>query len=60
MSVDLTQLSGTVQARWYDPSNAMYSAIAGSPFPNQGTHDFASPGSNHDGDPDWVLVLEAQ
>jgi hypothetical protein len=56
----MAQLAGTVDARWYDPSNGAYKAIPGSPFPNQGTQDFASPGNDQDGDPDWALVLEAQ
>jgi hypothetical protein len=60
LTVDMAQLAGTVDARWYDPSNGAYKAIPGSPFPNQGTQDFASPGNDQDGDPDWALVLEAQ
>jgi hypothetical protein len=60
ITVDLVQLAGAAAARWYDPSNGTYSGITGSPFGNLGTHSFATPGSNHDGDPDWVLVLEVQ
>jgi hypothetical protein len=59
LGVDLAQLAGSVTARWYDPSNGTYSAIQGSPFANQGSHSFTTPGKNHDGDPDWVLVLES-
>jgi hypothetical protein len=55
----MSKLAGPTTARWYDPSRGSYSAIAGSPFPNSGSQDFTPPGPNGDGDPDWVLVLEA-
>jgi len=58
VTIDMTRLSGPVTARWFDPANAAYIAIAGSPFSNTGTQTFAAPGRNHDGDGDWVLVLE--
>jgi hypothetical protein len=59
VTVDMTKLSGATTARWYDPSNGSYTAIAGSPFPNTGARNFTPPGNNSGGDPDWVLVLEA-
>jgi hypothetical protein len=59
ITVDMTKLSGTVTARWYDPTNGNYVAIAGSPFPNTGSRQFTPAGSNSDGSGDWVLVLEA-
>jgi len=59
ISVDMTTLAGPVRVRWYDPASGTYTSIAGSPLANAGTYDFATPGKNHDGDPDWVLVLEA-
>ena len=58
LTIDMTRLSGQVTARWFDPANAAYVAIAASPFSNSGTQTFAAPGRNHDGDGDWVLVLE--
>jgi len=58
--VDMTKLSGPTTARWYDPAAGTFTVIAGSPFPNTTTHDFDTPGSNADGNGDWVLVLEAQ
>ena len=58
ITVDLTQLRGPAAAQWYDPSCGRYSAIAGSPFANSGTHVFIPPRHNADGDDDWVLVLE--
>lgn len=59
VTVALTQLSGMVTARWYDPSNGTFTAIAGSPFSNTGAQNFTPPGTNSEGSPDWVLVLEA-
>jgi hypothetical protein len=58
LTIDMTRLSGPVTARWFDPANAAYAAIDGSPFANTGTQTFTAPGHNHDGDGDWVLVLE--
>ena len=59
VTVDMSQLSGSVTARWYDPSAGTFAAVAGSPFPNSGLLIFTAPGINADGDQDWVLVLEA-
>ncbi len=59
ITVDLTKLSGTVTARWYDPTTGAYSTVAGSPFANTGTQAFTPTGNNSAGDGDWVLVLEA-
>jgi hypothetical protein len=59
LTVAMSKMRGSTVARWYDPSHDTFSAIAGSPFTNTGTHAFATPGNNNDGDPDWVLVLEA-
>jgi len=58
VTVDLSQLSGSVSARWYDPTNGTYAAIDGSPFANTGSRQFTPPGDNAAGDDDWVLVLE--
>jgi hypothetical protein len=58
LTVNLTKFSGPVTARWYDPSNGAYTSITGSPFANSGSHVFSTPGTNHDGQSDWVLVLE--
>jgi Protein of unknown function (DUF4038)/Putative collagen-binding domain of a collagenase len=59
ITVDMSALSGPVDARWFDPSAGTYSAITDAPFPNTGTMNFTSPGPNHDDDTDWVLVLSA-
>jgi len=62
ITVDLGKLSGAVTARWYDPANGKFQEIAGAPFANTGTHDFATPGDNADGkgNADWVLVMEVK
>jgi PKD repeat protein len=60
VTVDLTRLSGTMIARWYDPTTGSYQAVAGSPFPNTAVHAFSTPGLHADGSSDWILVLEKQ
>src|SRR5262249_29482374 len=57
--VDMSRLAGPAYASWYDPANGTFTAIPGSPLANTGTRTFTPPGSNSDGDGDWVLVLEA-
>jgi Protein of unknown function (DUF4038)/Putative collagen-binding domain of a collagenase len=59
MTVAMGNFSGQVTARWFDPTSTTFQTVAGSPFPNVGTHDFTTPGNNSVGDPDWVLLLEA-
>jgi hypothetical protein len=58
LTVDMSKLSGSVVARWFDPTNGAYTDIAGSPFANSGNRNFTTPGNNSAGDGDWVLVLE--
>jgi hypothetical protein len=60
ITIDMSQLHRPARAQFYDPSNGTYSPVAGSPLPNTGAHTFTPPGTNGDGDGDWVLVLEAQ
>jgi hypothetical protein len=59
ITVDMSTLSGPTVCRWYDPTIGEYLPASGSPFANSGDRQFAPPGKNHDGDGDWVLVLEA-
>lgn len=58
LTVNMTKLKGAVTARWFDPTNATYATIAGSPFADTGTQNFTSPGNNSTGDPDWILMLQ--
>ena len=59
-TVDLGTFSGPVTARWYDPTNGTFTTIGDGPFANTGNVDVTTPGTNSDGEDDWVLVLEAQ
>lgn len=58
VTIDMTRLSGQVAASWFDPSNAATTGIGS--FANTGTQTFTPPGSNGDGDGDWVLMLEVE
>ncbi len=60
LTVQMTNFSNTVVARWYDPTAGTYREIVGSPFPNTISTNLTTPGSNAGGDADWVLVLETQ
>ena len=59
ITVNMASLKGTANAKWFDPTNGNYTTIPGGPFANTGTRQFTPPGNNHDGDGDWVLVLDA-
>lgn len=56
LRVNMGKLSGSVTARWYDPTNGSYTNIGTEA--NQGIYEFTSPDSNSAGDNDFVLVLE--
>jgi len=58
ITVDMSRLSAAVTARWYDPSSGDYTMVGGGPITNTGALVFVPPGSNADGDGDWVLLLE--
>jgi hypothetical protein len=58
ITVDMSRLSRSATARWYDPVAGTFTPIAGSPFPNTGSRNFTTPGNNAGGSVDWVLVLE--
>ena len=57
--VDMTKLSATATARWFDPTTGTFTTVAGSPLANTGTRTFTPPTATHsDGYSDWALVLE--
>jgi len=58
ITVNLAQLVGPVNAMWFDPTNGVYTPVAGSPLQATGPRQFTTPGNNHGGDADWVLVIE--
>lgn len=57
VTIDMTKLSGSASAAWFDPTNQNEVFIGN--FANTGTQDFTPPGNNHDGDGDWILILDA-
>ena len=57
VTIDMNRLSGPVTARWFDPTNGKYTAIAAR-LGNSGSRSFTTPGRNAIGHGDWVLVLE--
>jgi len=59
ITVDMAKLGGPATARWFNPTDGTYHAIAGSPLANSGSREFATPGDNGTGTNDLVLVLEA-
>lgn len=59
VTVNMASLKASAEARWFDPTNGTYSTVPGGPFANTGTRQFTPPGKNHEGEGDWVLLLEA-
>src|SRR5450432_1667039 len=57
ISVDMTKMSGSTTARWFDPSTGQYTAVSGSPFANTGQKSFTPPSATADGSPDFILLL---
>jgi hypothetical protein len=58
--VDLARLSGTVTARWFDPTSGAFQDVTASPFSNSVSQAFTTPGIHADGAGDWILVLEVR
>jgi hypothetical protein len=58
ITVDLALLPGTARARWFDPTNGVYSEIGR--YPNAATHSFSIPGKNSAGAADWLLSIDVQ
>jgi hypothetical protein len=58
ITVDLTAMSGTARARWFNPTTAAYTTIG--TFANTGASTFTPPGNNGTGYSDWVLILDKQ
>ncbi|MEY4386418.1 MAG: hypothetical protein RLY20_1701 [Verrucomicrobiota bacterium] len=57
ITVDMSAMSGSSRARWFDPTSAAYSN-AGTNLVNTGTLSFTPPGLNSVGANDWVLVID--
>lgn len=60
ITMNMKSLKAPARARWFDPTNAVYQEVPGGPFANSGSRVFTPPAKNHDGDSDWVLVLNAR
>jgi hypothetical protein len=58
LTIDLAQFAGPVSARWYNPTNGRYVPMESSPFANQGSRQWRTPGDNSTGCNDWLLVME--
>ena len=54
-TIDMTALSATAQARWFNPATSAYTTIGN--FAPTGTQVFTPPGDNGSGYHDWVLLL---
>ena len=59
IAVNMASLKAPANAKWFDPTNGTYTIVPGGPFASKGTRQFKPPGNNHDGDSDWVLLLDA-
>jgi hypothetical protein len=60
VTIAMSRLSGpNVRARWFDPTNGVYTTVSGSPFAATGTRTFTPTGNNSRGLGDWVLVLDS-
>jgi hypothetical protein len=62
LTLNLSKMGGGTGASnvyWFDPSSGNQRNIPGGPFANAGSHTFTTPGNNHAGRTDWVLVAEA-
>jgi len=59
ITVNMANLRAPAKAEWFDPTNGAYTLISGGRFANTGMRQFTPPRSNHSGDSDWVLLLNA-
>jgi hypothetical protein len=59
VTVNMASLKGPAKGVWFDPTNGTYTKIPGGLLPNTGAQQLTPPGKNHDGDGDWVLLLDA-
>jgi hypothetical protein len=62
LTVNLSKMGGShgvSNVYWFDPTDATRHNVAGAPFANTGSRTFTTPGNNHAGSTDWVLVFES-
>jgi hypothetical protein len=60
LAVDLSQFSGPVSARWYNPTDGRWTTINETPLPNRATQTYRTPGDNGTKTNDWLLILEVR
>jgi Protein of unknown function (DUF4038)/Putative collagen-binding domain of a collagenase len=58
LTINMSRLSRTVTAEWYDPTNNTYTKIG--TYSNSGKQEFTPPSANSAGDEDFVLLLTAE
>ncbi len=59
ITINMASFKSSSRARWFDPTNGVFTPVSGGPFPNAGSRQFTPPGMNHAGDDDWILLLDA-
>ena len=62
LTLDLTKMgkgAGVSNLYWFDPTDGTQRRVPGGPFANSGPRTFTTPGNNHAGSADWVLVAES-
>jgi hypothetical protein len=57
LTVNMTKLTKTVSAKWFNPANGTYRTIGTYPNTNR-AQVFTTPGNNGSGLNDWLLILE--
>lgn len=60
VTINMQAFRRSTRARWFDPTTGEYHNVPGGLLANRGTHQFTPPGKNHDGDTDWVLLLDSR
>ncbi|MEI9941308.1 MAG: fibronectin type III domain-containing protein [Pseudomonadota bacterium] len=56
ITLDLSVMSASSRARWFNPTTANYTVIGN--FPNAAGQAFSPPGDNGTGYSDWILVID--
>jgi len=59
ITVDMSNLKSPAKATWFDPVSGVYTRTVGPSLPNRESRQFTPPARDHDGDADWVLLLDA-
>jgi hypothetical protein len=58
LTVDLKQFPLPIIARWYNPTNGVWTVINDVPIANRDSHSFHTPGDSSTSTNDWILVLK--